>query len=179
MRQMLLDQELQLASHPLPAHTAAGRHAGDKRASLARMLPTVDGLLQDIETFQLLSKLTDSFYTFLPVIWEGLREADIAFKRSRTGPEGKSYYCVMNLDFDRLGKLTVVAMMQAGDFFVSFKTDHAAFRSILDDNVGDLQQMFRQQGLNLKVVNVSGAQKDHLLRFERLESFESIINIKI
>jgi hypothetical protein len=113
------------------------------------------------------------------VVWKGLKEADIAFKRSRSGPEGKSYYCLMNLDFENYGKLTVVAMMQGRDFFVSFKTDNPEFRATLDSNVQELQQMFQHQGLNLKLANVLGLEENHLMPFERLESFENIINIRI
>lgn len=179
MKQMIVDHDRQLAANTLPLQAAGTKQVGEKRAALGRMLQGVDGLLQDIETFQLLSKLTDSFYTFLPVVWKGLKEADIAFKRSRSGPEGKSYYCLMNLDFENHGKLTVVAMMQSRDFFVSFKTDNLEFRATLNSNVQELQQMFQQQGLNLKVANVLGLEENHLMPFERLESFENIINIRI
>jgi len=179
MKQVFLDQEKRLTNNLFPFQSATSKEVGEKKEVLARMLPTIDGLLQDIETFQLLSKLTNSFYTFLPVIWKGLKDADIAFKKSRSGPEGKSYYCLMNLDFEKLGKMTVVAMMQSRDFFVSFKTDNTVFRSLLNDNVHELQKMFQEQGLNLKVVNFLGTQENHLMPFERLESFENIINIKI
>ena len=179
MKQMVLDQEKQLANLASPLQTAAGKQLAEKKAELARVLLTVEGLLQDIETFQLLSKLTNSFYTFLPVIWKGLKEADIAFKRSRSGPEGKSYYCLMNLQFENLGRLTVVAMMQSRDFFVSFKTDNVGFRSVLNTNVHELRQMFQEQGLNLKVANFLDMEEHQLLPFERLESFENLINIKI
>jgi hypothetical protein len=179
MKQMIVDYDQQLAANTLPLQAAGTKQVGEKRAALGRMLQGVDGLLQDIETFQLLSKLTDSFYTFLPVVWKGLKEADIAFKRSRSGPEGKSYYCLMNLDFESHGKLTVVAMMQGRDFFVSFKTDNPEFRATLDSNVQELQQMFQHQGLNLKLANVLGLEENHLMPFERLESFENIINIRI
>jgi len=179
MKQVFLDQEKRLTNNLFPFQSATSKEVGGKKEVLARMLPTIDGLLQDIETFQLLSKLTNSFYTFLPVIWKGLKDADIAFKKSRSGPEGKSYYCLMNLDFEKLGKMTVVAMMQSRDFFVSFKTDNTVFRSLLTDNVHELQKMFQEQGLNLKVVNFLGTQENHLMPFERLESFENIINIKI
>jgi hypothetical protein len=179
MKQVILDQEKQLANLVSPLQTAAGKQVAEKKAELARVLSNVEGLLQDIETFQLLSKLTNSFYTFLPVIWKGLKEADIAFKRSRSGPEGKSYYCLMNLQFDHLGKLTVVAMMQSRDLFVSFKTDNVGFRSVLNTNVHELRQMFQEQGLNLKVVNFLDMEENHLLPFERLESFENLISIRI
>ncbi len=179
MKQMIVEQDRQLASDLSVSRGTDAKETTDKRADLGRTLQSVDGLLQDIETFQLLSKLTDSFYTFLPVVWKGLKEADVAFKRSSSAQEGKSYYCLMNLDFEELGKVTIVAMMQGGNFFVSFKTDNSEFRSVLNSNLQELQQMFQEQGLNLKVADVLGMEENHLMPFERLESFENIINIRI
>jgi hypothetical protein len=179
IKRRLLDLESQALQRPESTEVEAAKQAGEAKTNRERMLQLVDGLLLDIETFQLLSKLTNSFYTFLPVIWKGLREGEIAFKRGRSGAQGKSYYCLMNLDFEDLGKLTVVAMMQNRDVFVSFKTDHADFGSVLDKNISELKEMVRAQGFNLKGVNFQGSQEDHLAPFERLEAFDHIINIKI
>jgi hypothetical protein len=179
MRERIQDLAKQALQDHVISQDATGNKAETTKAALARMLDNVNGLLRNIQTFQLLSKLTHSFYTFLPVIWKGLREGEIAFKRSRSGPEGRSYYCLMNLDFEHLGKLTVVAMMQGRDIFVSFKTDHADFRSVLDKNIHELKQMILAQGFTLKAVNFLGKHEDYLAPFERLESFESIINIRI
>jgi hypothetical protein len=153
--------------------------AGETRGGVDRLLPMVDGLLGDIETLQLLSKLTSSFYTFLPLLWKGLREGDIAFKRGRGGQAGQGHYCVMNLDFESLGQVTIVAMMQGGDFFLSFKTDHEGLRSALDGGVEELQAMFRSEGLNLRGVNFFNLDDPRLAPFEHLESFESVLNLKI
>jgi hypothetical protein len=155
------------------------KRAGEAKAAPERVLQRVDAILKDVETYQLLSKLSDSFYSFLPVIWDGLKEGEIAFKRGRTGSQSRPYYCLMNLDFERLGKLTVVAMMQHSEVFVSFKTDNPEFRSVLDENIPELRQMVHSKGFVLKAVNFLGRQEDHLAPFEQLESFEHIINIKI
>lgn len=179
IKQTILDHDRQLATSPTASNGMETKEVAEKRMELGQSLQNVDGLLRDIETFQLLSKLTNSFYTFLPVDWKGLNEADIAFKRSRSSSEGKSYYCLVNLDFEERGKVTIVAMMQGQDFFVSFKADSAEFRSVLDNNLQELQQMFQQQGLNLKMANVLSSEENHMMPFERLESFENIINIRI
>jgi hypothetical protein len=179
IKQMISELDRQLASDLSVSRGTDAKEVTEKRADLSRTLESVDGLLQDIETFQLLSKLTDSFYTFLPVVWKGLREAEVAFKRSGSAQEGKSYYCLMNLDFEELGKVTIVAMMQGGNFFVSFKTDNGEFRSVLNSNLQELQRMFQEQGLNLKTADVLGMEENHLMPFERLESFENLINIRI
>jgi hypothetical protein len=179
VRAMLLEQQEQLLKLDLFARAANARPAAEKKAILEQMLQSVDGLLQDVETFQLLSKLTDSFYTFLPFIWKGLSEAEIAFKRSGSGPHGRSYYCLVHLDLEELGKLDIVAMMAGSEFLVSFKTDHDAFRSALNTHMNELQEMFAAKGLKLGLVSCYRMQEKQLEPFERLESFRSIINIRI
>lgn len=179
VRESLLEQQDQLLKLDPFARTADGKPVSEKKALLEQMLQSIDGLLKDVETFQLLSKLTDSFYTFLPFIWKGLREAEIAFKSSRGGPQGRSYYCLVHLDLEELGKLETIAMMAGSEFLVSFKTDHDAFRSVLNANLNELREMFAAKGLNLGMVNFYRMEEKQLEPFERLEAFESIISIRI
>jgi hypothetical protein len=179
VREMLMEQQAQLLKLDLSERISDAGLLKEKKAILDQMLLAVDGLLQDVQTFQLLSKLTDSFYTFLPLIWKGLKEAEIAFKRSGSGPRGRSYYCLVHLDLEELGKLDIVAMMAGSEFLVSFKTDHDAFRSVLNVHMNDLRHMFAAKGLKLGLVSFYRMQEKQLAPFERLESFESIINIRI
>lgn len=179
LRQVLLSKEGEVVENSISHHTAGRREIGNGKFPAGQLLHTVDGLLRDIETFQLLSKLTNSFYTFLPVLWEGLKEAEIAFKKSRSGPGGKSYYCLLHLDFDRLGKLTIVTMVHGRDFFISFKTAHDKLREVLGNNVRELEQVFAAQGLTLKGVSFLRDGESQLALFERLESFENIVSFKI
>ena len=179
IREMVLDQQAQILNLDLAERIASAGVLKEKKPALEQMLQTVDGLLQDVETFQLLSKLTDSFYTFLPFIWKGLKEADIAFKRSGSGPHGRSYYCLVHLDLEALGKLEVVAMMAGSEFYVTFKTDHDQFRAVLSAHMNELEEMFAAKGLKLGLVSVYDMQEKQLAPFERLEAFESIINIRI
>jgi hypothetical protein len=179
MRQLLVDRETKASSSAPALGAAESKQAEAGKTAEARMTTAIDGLLNDIETLQLLSKLTNSFYTFLPVLWEGLKHGELAFKKNRSGPAGDSYYCLINLDFDELGKLTIVAMMQDKDFFVSFKSENSGLQTVLNHNVPELQTMFRAQGLKLKVVNFLKMHETALAPFEALDSFDNIINIKV
>jgi hypothetical protein len=179
LRQWILDGG---AVEPGPGEDAwasAGTKTGEAGKGAEKMLPLVDGLLQDIETFQLLSRLTSSFCTFLPLLWSGLREGDIAFKRGRAGGKAHIHYCVVNLDFETLGRLVVVAMMQGGELFLSFKADHGELRRVLDEHLPELHEMFRSEGLSLAGVSVLAMDDARLAPFESLESIESILNLKV
>ncbi len=168
----------------MPVHSPPGTGESSESADRAgaareKMLESINGLLRDIEGFQVLSKATDSFCTFLPIVWKELKEGRIAFKRGRAGGKGPSYYCMVNLDFDRIGRLDTMILMQGRDYSVSFKCGNAEFRSILNSRSGELQSIFRRNGMNLGSVSVLGAEDTSLQHFERLESLEGLVNIRI
>jgi len=179
VREMVLDQQAQLLKLDLSERIANAGPLQEEKTVLDQMLKSIDGLLQDVETFQLLSKLTDSFYTFLPFVWKGLKEADLAFKRSGGGPGGRSYYCLVHLELEELGKLEIVAMMAGAEFYVTFKSDHDSLRSVLKAHLNELQEQFAAKGLKLGLVSFHDMEEKQLAPFERLESFESLVSIRI
>ena len=138
----------------------------------------IDGLIKDIETFQVLSKTTDSFYTFLPISWQELKDGEVSFKRGRSDARGMSYSCRVNLDLERFGKLSVMIMMYNKEFLVSFRAENSGFQAVLNNNAKELQDSFIARGLNLKAVNVLDGNDTSLEQFERLESLERTISIK-
>lgn len=179
LRREFLDRDSRAMDPSPDAGTAASSSPGETTGGAARLLPVVDGLLRDIETFQLLSRLTSSFCTFLPLLWKGLREGDIAFKRSRTGGLSPVHYCVLNLDFENFGRLTVVALLHGGDCFLTFRADREVLQSALRDGAHELEEMFLHEGLRLGGISFSGADDPQLASFERLDAFESVLDLKI
>lgn len=138
----------------------------------------IGGLIKDIETFQLLSKTTDSFYTFLPVNWQELKDGEVSFKRGRNDTKGMSYSCRINLDLESFGKLSVMVMMYNREFFVSFRAENSEFQTALNNNANELQESFSARGLSLKAVNILDSNDTSLEQLERLESFERTVSIK-
>lgn len=138
----------------------------------------VDGLLKDIETFQVLSKTTDSFYTFLPVSWRELKDGEISFKRGRSDAKGMSYSCKVSLDLERFGKLDIMVMMYNREFFVSFRAENAAFQAVLNNNANELNDSFKTRGMNLKAVNFLDKNDTSLEQFENMGNSEKAISIK-
>lgn len=142
------------------------------------LLTKIDGLLKDIETFQLLSKTTDSFYTFLPLNWKELKDGGVSFKRGKAGAKGVPYSCRINLDLEEFGKLSAMVVLYNNEFFVTFKSEDAAFQSVIDDNSKELQESFSNRGMRLKGVNVLGINDDSFEQLERLEASDKIVSIK-
>lgn len=179
LRQRILDATENEAGAAHQMERARAGHGQEAVSAQSKALEVLDGLLQDIESYQLLSKLTDSFYTFLPLVWDGLKEADIAFKRSRGSGLERKYYCLVQLDFEQLGKLTILALKQDQDFFISFEAEHEGLRDVLKQNVSELETMFQAGGLNLKATDFHGSKEKHLAPFQQLDSFESILSVKV
>ena len=138
----------------------------------------VNSLLKDIETFQLLSKATDSFATFLPVTWDELKKGEISFRKKQKAGSGRSFSCRLNLDLENFGGLSIIVLMVDREFSVYMKAEKSVFREILNASLHELQDRFSGSGLLLK--NASIIDKELSDReLERLESFERIVNIKI
>lgn len=111
-------------------------------------------LLREIEAFQTLSKVTNSFYTFLPLIWKELRDADIMFKKREDKRGDREFFCRLNLDLKSQGRLTVMVTLHNEDFFVSFFVEDIEFSRMIEENKELLQGLFVNRGLNLKAINV-------------------------
>lgn len=138
----------------------------------------IDGMLKDIETFQLLSKTTDSFYTFLPVSWQELKDGEVSFKKGRSDAKGESFSCSINLDLEKFGTLKIRVMMYNNEFSVSFKPENPEFQKTLDSNAAELQAAFREKRLNLKAVTVLDINDHSFEQLENLESSDRMISIK-
>ena len=153
--------------------TTTGDAAVIKKASDA-----VGGLLKDIETFQLLSRTTQSFYTFLPVNWQELRDGEIAFKQNASEGKAASFSCRLSLDLEDRGKLVIMVLSHNNEFFISLKPESEEFKSMLASNVNHLEDQFAEKGLNLKAVRVLDKEDTSLELLENLEPYKRIVSIK-
>jgi len=147
-------------------------------ASVKTATTAVDGMLRDIETYQLLSRTTQSFYTFLPVSWQELRDGGIAFSQNSVAGKDKSFLCRLNLDLEDYGKLAIMVLSHNSEFIVSFRPESDGFKSMLSSNIGSLDEQFAGKGLSLKAVRVLDKNDTSLEQLEALGPFESIVSIK-
>ncbi len=119
------------------------------------ILQKIDSLLKDIETFQTLSKATNSFYTFLPLDWKGLKEGDISFKKGKGRPGGISpYSCRVNLDLQGLGAVGLIVMKYGKDFYISLRVEDEEFQGEIKRDLGALAESFNARGMSLRSVRV-------------------------
>jgi hypothetical protein len=145
-----------------------------------KIFSEVDSLLKDINTFQLLSKVSDSFWTFLPVQWQELKNGDLVFKR-RTADNGDvSYSCGIHLDLgEEMGPISVFMVYQFRDFNLTLKIDHPGLKAEVDSHLRELKENFKSAGLTLRNVSLLGRNDEVTDPFDHPESGETIINIRI
>ncbi len=138
----------------------------------------IDGLLRDIGTLQLLSRTTGSFYTFLPLAWEGLKQGEIALKKGRGRPGIPSCSCRIDLDLAQAGKLVITVLLHNQEFFVTFKVGNPDFRLRLDSHLTELRDICQQKGVPVKGVNILDLADTSLDRLENLEAFDELLSVK-
>lgn len=151
-----------------------------KTAESSQLLQKIDSLLKDIETFQTLSKATNSFYTFLPLDWKGLKEGTISIKKGKPKPGGLSpYSCRIDLDLQELGAVGVLVMKYGRDFYLSMKVEDKVFQAELSKDIRSLEEAFLARGMNLRSVRVFDYKDpEDLERVEELMVQEGGINLK-
>lgn len=127
------------------------KQAGFKASDMSDM---VERFVRNIEFFQLTSKVNDMFYTFMPVLWEGMKDGEFLFKKNK-GRENDSYACDINLDLERLGKLSVSVTSMGKTFYVSFFIEQPEVAAIVTSEKKALQERFASQGLMLKAITIN------------------------
>jgi len=138
----------------------------------------IETLLKDVETYQLLSKISDSFYSFLPVCWAELKRGELVFKR-RQQSRGTSYSCAIHLDLEKLGPISVFIFMQDRDFFMTFQVDQLDLKAMIQTHLEELRKNFSREGLNLKNISLLGRSENLPDPFDFVESEETIISIRV
>jgi hypothetical protein len=147
-------------------------------AAIKGATSTIDGMLKDIESYQLMSKATGSFYTFLPVSWQELKDGDIAFKSNSGEGKTPSFSCRLNLELDGFGRLVIMVLSHNNEYLVSFKPEREDFKALLATNIESLNEQFSASGLNLKAVRVLDKDDTSLEQLENLEPYRQIVSIK-
>jgi flagellar hook-length control protein FliK len=92
------------------------------------------------------------FYTFLPVLWDDLRDGEFLFRKNREGGR-ESYTCDINLDIESLGKLSISVTILDKSFYITFFTERNEVKDLIQLQKHILESRFASQGLSLKAIN--------------------------
>ena len=114
----------------------------------------VERFISNIEFYQVTSKLNDMLYTFLPLLWDDLKDGELLFKKHRQ-QNREAYTCDINLDIKSMGKLSVSVTIMDSCFFLTFVTEKQEVRDLIQSQKHLLEKRFASQGLPLKAINLN------------------------
>ncbi|MEZ0322884.1 MAG: hypothetical protein ABWJ98_01045 [Hydrogenothermaceae bacterium] len=120
--------------------------------SISSDMKLKEDMQQQIKTAQELSLITESFYGFLPINWENLKNSTFKYKKSVNDNE-KSYYFIINLDFED-GKLSVITSYQKEKINITLAVENQNLRNIIANEKINLYQRLKEEGLNIGYIEV-------------------------
>ncbi len=95
-------------------------------------------LLREIESYQVLSKLTGGIFSYIPVFWEDLKKGDIFMKK---GSRGKNvYFCRIDLDFKSLGKVFTGVFLFGKDLYLNFYVENENLKKLINEETENLRR---------------------------------------
>ena len=118
-------------------------------------------LLNDILLYQLLSRLTNSIYTYVPLILEGLEKFDISYKKDKKG----NSFVKLDFTFKEKGRVLVLITYFEKYLNLFFKFENEDFQKQCEENISQLKEKLKDFNLSIHFFNSS-------VSFDTLETFE-------
>lgn len=135
-----------------------------------------DKLLLHIEQQQFTSKINMAFQTFIPFVWQGLKEGNLTFKESYRAHEGEmEHACVITLDLENVGRLVTQVQLFADRLHLRFVTENPKLTTLLEENKAILEKQLSDVGLTCNSLVIT---QEKTIKFENFISpFELDIEI--
>ncbi len=92
--------------------------------------------LENIYIYQLLSKLTKSIYTYIPIVLDGLDGFEFSYKKNKKG----HHTVKLNLNFKIHGKVLIFVSYYKSFLNVFFKFEDNKLKSICEENIEQLKE---------------------------------------
>lgn len=124
----------------------------DSYQSLSSDMKLKEEVQQQIKTTQELSIVTESFYGFLPINWEGLKNSTFKYKKT-VKDNGKSYHFIVNLDFED-GKVSIITSYRKEKIDITLAVENQNLRNIIANEKINLYQKLKEEGLNIGYIEV-------------------------
>lgn len=131
-------------------------------------------ILQQIEGYQLLSKTYQSFFTFLPLIWNKIEGGILGFKSLKR--QGKDCYSVLiNINFKEKSFLSFIVTMVNKNFYINF-CGESDILDLIKTHESILKEQFIQRGMSLRGIRYF-SKFDELMKNWDIE--EGLVNITV
>ena len=121
-----------------------------------RFSEATDKLLLHIEQQQFTSKINTAFQTFIPFIWQGLKDGKLTFKESYRAHEGEmEHACVIALDLENAGRLVTQVQLFSDRLHLRFVTENPKLTALLEENKPLLEKQLTDVGLTCNTLVIT------------------------
>ncbi len=108
----------------------------------------VNKLITHIEQQQFNSKINTAFQTFIPFVWQGLKDGKLTFKESYRAQEAETEHaCVIALDLEKAGRLVSQIRLVGDHLHLRFITENPKLTALLEKNKPLLEKQLSDIGL--------------------------------
>ncbi len=130
-------------------------------------------LIKDIQDYQYLSKLTDIFWTFIPVLEKGILDAQFLYKKLHK--KSTVHFVLIKLKFKKVGKVDININLIDNSLFINFFIENKNFMDFLKDNLNELKKELNPSfNITFSFFNKTFDEKKLLNK-----DFDGMINVKI
>ncbi|RMG03288.1 MAG: flagellar hook-length control protein FliK, partial [Nitrospirae bacterium] len=116
---------------------------------------TIEGLLKNIEHYQFHTVLSETTQTWIPLIWDELKDGELLFDKTPKHQDEGSFTCAVKLDLEGAGRVVSLIYFTQGGFNIRFFTERTEFAERISAGLDHLKEQFENAGLNLLSMTVA------------------------
>ncbi len=103
-------------------------------------------IIKTIDSYQLLSKLTGSVFTFIPILWDEMERGDIFFKKSKKGKN--LYFCRIDLELKNLGRIVSGIFLFGKELNINLFIENESLKEIIQKDIDTLIEKLKKYGFS-------------------------------
>lgn len=101
-------------------------------------------ILTNIESNQLISYVNNTINTYIPYVWDGLKEGSVAFKNGKDD----SFFCQVDLNLKVYGRVNMMLMLTNDNYIsISISAEKEILSDKVSENLPQLKQALNKTGL--------------------------------
>jgi len=133
----------------------------------------IRNLIKDIQDYQYLSRLTDTFWTFIPILEREILDAQFIYKK--IDRKSTVHFVLLKLKFNKAGQVDININLVDNKLFVNFFIESKKFMDFLKENINELKNELNLPfNITFAFFNKTFNEKEILNK-----NFKGIVNLKI
>ncbi len=111
----------------------------------SKTLSLIDKTLTQIESFQANSLISSTFVSYIPFLWDGLKEGSMQFDKLK---KEDSFSCKIELSLEKYGDIHMLLLLNQNSISISIEAQNKEFENRIKNDIGYLKK--RLNAISLK-----------------------------